>query len=76
MSKDKDIYVRYGASDIVVKKGTDVPKWYPVVNKDGAVIGDLELYFVSEEDIDGNEIYGEPTTADEYNKEFLESRDK
>ena len=43
MSKDKDIYVRYGASDIDEKS--------------------CDCLFVK-------------TTADEYNKEFLESRDK
>ena len=56
MSKE---YTRYGVSDILIDSKIHVPKWVDIKGANGDVVACVEVYYICDEDENGEEIINE-----------------
>tara|TARA_X000001382_G_scaffold119136_1_gene99730 strand:- start:58 stop:267 length:210 start_codon:yes stop_codon:yes gene_type:complete len=52
-------YTRYGVSDIVVHSKIRIPKWVDIKDVNGDVVACVEVYYICDEDENGEEILEE-----------------
>ena len=56
MSKE---YTRYWVSDILIDSKIHVPKWVDIKGANGDVVACVEVYYICDEDENGEEIINE-----------------